>query len=121
MEIDAVDRGQDRGLATGLGDVEEAVLPGQVPEVLRTEADEVERQVIAAIFRDMTDELLGDVYPDWLYMRLKAGGVLEGDAVATFLGAVVVYSAVSVAGRRYILCICTHPGSALEERGAVET
>ena len=61
-KIDSVDCRQDRFFTAGLGDIEETIDPGEVPEVVRLKADKVERQLFASFLFDMTNEFFGDVY-----------------------------------------------------------
>src|SRR5262249_56252443 len=64
-----------------LGNVEPAILPGEVFQFVRPQRDEVEGHVFASLLLDMTKELVGDVDPSRLDMRFQAGRVLQRHAV----------------------------------------
>jgi hypothetical protein len=61
-EIDPVDGREDRVFAAGLGNIEEAILAGEVLEVVSAEGDKIEGQLLTSVFFDMTNEVIGDVY-----------------------------------------------------------
>lgn len=60
-KIDAMNRGEDRVFAAALGNIEKTIIPGEILEIFRAEADKLERQLFAPVFLDVTNEFLGDV------------------------------------------------------------
>src|SRR5262245_21371893 len=80
-KIDLMDRREDRVFAAALGNVDQAILPGEVFQFVRPQRDGVEGHVFASLLLDMTKELVGDVDPSRLDMRFQAGRVLQRHAV----------------------------------------
>ena len=74
-----------RVFAAALGDIEASILAGKVPDVVGTEGDEIEGQVLTPVFLDMTNEVVGDVDLPRLDVRLQARRVLQRHAVRLLL------------------------------------
>jgi len=76
---------EDRVFTADFGDIEAIIMPGEVLDILRAEADKLKRHVSAPIFLDVTSEFLRHIYFSRSDVRFQASSVLDGHAIGFFL------------------------------------